>query len=413
MEREIWLQFGTALGIGLLVGIERERRKGEGPRRRAAGIRTFAVSALVGAVSQYLGGPPVLAAAALGVAAIEAVAYWRRQEQDPGLTTEVALLLTLLLGGLAMREPGVAAGLGVTLTALLLARERIHHFARSVLTERELHDGLVLAAAALVILPLMPDRHLGPFQALNPRLLWMFVLLVMTTGAIGHAAQRLLGPRLGLPVSGLAGGFVSSVATIASMGRLAQAEPRWMTSAVAGAALSSLSTVVQMALVLAITSPATLAALAWPLAFAGVVAFVYGAAFTLRGLRAELPPQQESGRAFSLATALVLAATVSFILILVGAMQAWLGDRGLLVGTALAGFADSHSSAVSVASLVHADKLAAVDAVVPILAVLTTNAITKSIVAMMSNRRFAWQVVPGLVAMIAAAWGGWWMTRVS
>jgi len=62
---------------------------------------------------------------------------------------------------------------------------------------------------------------------------------------------------------------------------------------------------------------------------------------------------------------------------------------------------------------VHADKLAAVDAVVPILAVLTTNAITKSIVAMMSNRRFAWQVVPGLVAMIAAAWGGWWMTRVS
>ncbi|HEY5141217.1 MAG TPA: MgtC/SapB family protein, partial [Methylococcales bacterium] len=120
------LAYGIALGIGLLIGAERERRKWIGPARSAMGIRTFSTASLLGAVSLTLGGSTLLAVMALAVAGLTAMTFRLSQEQDPGLTTEVALLLTLLLGGLAMREPALASGLAVILTILLTAPSFLH-----------------------------------------------------------------------------------------------------------------------------------------------------------------------------------------------------------------------------------------------------------------------------------------------
>ena len=103
-----------ALGIGLLIGSERDRRKGEGPSRSPAGIRTFTVASLAGATSFIVGGEVLLAVATAGVIILIAVAYWRAHEDDPGLTTEIALILTTLLGGLSMQQLALAAGLAVT-----------------------------------------------------------------------------------------------------------------------------------------------------------------------------------------------------------------------------------------------------------------------------------------------------------
>lgn len=161
-----------------------------------------------------LGDGTLLAVATGAVAALCVVTIHARLDEDPGLTTEIALILTLLLGALAVNDPALASGLGVTLAGLLAAKTRLHHFVRSVITERELHDGLILAAATLVILPLVPDRHLGPFDAINPRSAWTLVVLIMVAGALGHVATRLFGPKLGLPAAGFASGFVSSTATI-------------------------------------------------------------------------------------------------------------------------------------------------------------------------------------------------------
>jgi uncharacterized membrane protein (DUF4010 family) len=408
MDHDVWLKLAVALGIGLLVGVERERRKGEGPARRSAGVRTFAVGALLGAVSQVLGGAWVLAAAVLAVASLLAVAYARRRDKDPGLTTEAGLLFTVLLGALAMDDPLLAGALGATLAGLLYVRVPIHHFARSVVTERELNDGLILAAAALVVLPIVPNRYMGPFGAFNPRTLWLIVVLVMTMGVIGHVARRLLGPRFGLPVSGLAGGFVSSVATIGSMGHVAKTSAKLLPTAAAGAALSSVATIVQMCAILAVTSRPTFTALLLPLVLAGVVAVAYGVLLTIRALHADLPEEKEEGHAFQIKSALILACTVSVMLILAAAIEAWLGHAGMVIATALAGFADSHAAAASVAALVASGRLEAHDAVIPILSVLSTNAVTKTIVAVTAGRRFAAHVVPGLVLMIAAAWAGAW-----
>jgi uncharacterized membrane protein (DUF4010 family) len=161
------LNLAVALGIGLLIGVERERRKGEGPSRSPAGIRTFTVTSLVGAISFIVGGEVLLAVATAGIIILTAAAYWRGHEDDLGLTTEIALILTALLGGLSMQQPALAAGIAVIVAVLLAARSRLHSFVSSVLTDGELNDALIFAGATLVVLPLVPDRPMGPYGALT------------------------------------------------------------------------------------------------------------------------------------------------------------------------------------------------------------------------------------------------------
>ncbi|MDP1576624.1 MAG: MgtC/SapB family protein, partial [Cypionkella sp.] len=113
------LNLVSAVAVGALIGAERERRKGEGPARSPAGIRTFTITSIAGAVAFSLGGVVLLAVLTACVAAMAAVAYWRAQDQDPGLTTEIVLVLTALLGGLCMQAPQTAAAIAVTVTVLL------------------------------------------------------------------------------------------------------------------------------------------------------------------------------------------------------------------------------------------------------------------------------------------------------
>ena len=208
-----------------MVGAERERRKGDGPRRSPAGIRTFTVTSLTGAISYLVGGQVLLAIATVGVIALAAAAYWRGQDDDPGLTTEIALILTALLGGLSMQQPALAGGLAVIVAVLLAARSPLHRLVRSALTEDELKDALIFAGATLVVLPLVPDRSMGPYGALNPHSIWILVILIMAISAAGYLAVRIVGARFGLPIAGLASGFISSTATIGALGARAAKTP--------------------------------------------------------------------------------------------------------------------------------------------------------------------------------------------
>lgn len=412
IDEQSWLRLAIALGIGLLIGIERERRKGDEPGRSVAGIRTFAVVALIGAVSALLGEEIMLAVTVCGVIVLAAIGYHRSAE-DPGLTTEVALLLTVLLGALAMREPALAAGLGAGVAILLAARSRMHHFARKVLSEGEFNDALTLAAATLVVLPLIPDSHIGPYAAINPHVAWTIVVLMMAIGAAGHVALRLFGPRYGLAVAGFASGFVSSAATIGSMGERARQTPALMPSAVAGAVLSTVATVVQMTALLAATSLDVLRAMALPLACAGAAAVGYGVFFTVRSAgAAEAPDDSDAGRAFSFRTALIFALTITGVMFASAVIVNWLGTAGLAIAAGAAGLADAHSISISVAALAAAERIEVPAAVLPILIALSTNTLTKIVLAVINGgKHYALQVVPGLLLTIAAAWLGWLLAR--
>jgi len=408
----LFVSFAVALGIGLLIGTERERRKAGQPRSSVAGLRTFAIASLTGAAAMAAGGVLLLVAATLAVTALVAVSYWSDHESDPGLTTEIALVATVLLGGLAIGQPTLATASGVAVTVLLAARSWLHRFVSSVLTESELRDGLIFAAATFIVLPLLPDSAVDPFGALNLRSIWTVVVLVMGISAVGYVAVRVFGARFGLPIAGFASGFISSTATIGAMGTRALKSPVAMGPAVAGAILSTVATVIQMALVLSATSIPVVAEMALVLSLAGAAALLYAAAFSVRTLRKEpAVAEARQGRAFSLRAAVFFAVTLAVVLIVAAVLRESYGSAGLLVAAALGGLVDTHSSAIAVASLVATGKIAPAEAVLPILAAFSTNTVSKIVFAMASGGpAFALRVVPGLILVAAAAWLGAWLT---
>lgn len=396
---------GVALAIGLLIGAERERRKGQGPLRAPAGIRTFAITCVLGAVSLEVGGGVLLAVVTASVAGLITISYLRTRQKDPGMTTEAALILTLLLGALALRQPALASAVAVVVVILLAARSRMHHFVRSVLSESELHDALIFAAAVVVVLPLIPNRYMGPYGAINPRTIWKIVVLMMSVSAAGYVAVRVLGARVGLPLAGLASGFASSTATIGSMGAQARQQPALAAPAAAGAVLSTIATIVELAMVLAAISPTVLWPLKVPLLAAGAVAAVYGALWTWTTLKAEVPDSAPLGSAFNPKITVAVAATVTVAMLISAALNAYLGRAGVLAAAAIAGFADAHSAAVSVVSLVASGKLKVSEAAIPIFVGLTTNTATKVVLSFTAGgRSFAARVAPGLLLVVATAW---------
>ena len=382
MDTDILLKLGVALGIGLLIGAERERRKVARPGPSAAGIRTFTVASLVGAISLAIGGVAMLAVATAVVGALVTLSYWRTQEdRDPGLTTELALVVTTLVGGLAVRDPQLAATVGVALVILLAGRSRLHHFVTDILTEEELNAALVVGAATLVVLPLLPDQSVGPFAAINPQTVWKLVILVLAIGAAGHVAVRALGARFGLPAAGLASGFVSSTATIGAMGARAVANPVLLPAAVAGAVLSTVATFVQLTVVIAATSLPTLQAMAAPLACGGAAAAVYGIVFTVLGFRRATYAEAEPGKAISLTSALIFGGLLAAVMLASAALRAWFGDAGSIAAAALAGLVDAHAAAIAMAAHVASGAMPADSAVLPILATISANTVSKIVFA--------------------------------
>jgi len=414
-------RLAVALGVGLLLGAERERRKGDDhdAHRAAAGIRTFALVALLGALSLTFDGLAVLVLAGAFVAAATLVSYLRSATEDPGLTSEVALFLAFLLGALAIRQPVLAAGLATVVTIVLAVRSRLHHLVSHALSEREFHDALLFLGAALVVLPMAPDRGFGPGAAFNPFTVWRLVVIVMSLSALGYGALRLLGPRFGLPMAGFLGGFVSSTATIGTMGARARREQRLFPAAVAGAVLSTVATVVFLALVIGATSIALLRSFAPILGAAGLAALLFAAVFTLRATRADgldgaslERSAVDLGRAFDLRTATVLGFTVSAILIAATLLNRQLGSAGLHLATGVAGFADVQSAAISASTLVAAGAADVTDAVLAVLVAFTTNTVSKLLAAAATGTgRYVRVIGAGLLVVLAAAWGAWFLTR--
>ncbi len=411
-----WVNLAVALGIGLLIGAERERKKAAvGERRKdgssstVAGVRTFTIASLLGAVSMAID-PWLLMVAIICVTVFVTAATFVSKDDNPSLTTEVSLLLTLILGGLAMSEAGLAASLAVAVAILLAAKEPIHWFVRGAVTKDEMNDFFILAAATLIVLPVVPNALIGPFDAINPRNLWLVVILVMLIGALSHIGLRLLGSKAGLPVVGLISGFISSIATIGAMGERARNTPDLRGSAVAGATLSCLSTVLQLSLLLAAIHPPTLYAIAIPMTFGGVSILIYGLIVTLSSFHHNGVEMANPGRSFSVKTAIILAAVIALALLASAALKEWFGQAGLVIASGVAGMADAHAATISVASLALAGKLAATDAVLPILIAFSVNAVSKVIAAMVTGGRdFTRQVALGVVIQVSSVWIAWWV----
>lgn len=399
----------VALGAGLLVGVERERRMKADSIVAGAGVRTFAMTSLLGVLAALSQSWMLLGAAALGVVVLTSISYLKSHDSDPGLTTEFALLAIFVTGALAASHAVLAAAAGVLVAVLLMSRGLLHGFAHRELSDQELRDAVLLAAAAILVLPVLPDEPIDPWQVVNPRLVWKLTVLIMLIDAAGYVAQRLVGARAGLPISGLLGGFVSSTAVIATLGKRTQQEPAVLPSAVAGAALSNVATIVQLAMILAVSDAVLLGQLRWALIATGMAMAAYGGLMLL-ATRDKAAPPPPSGRAFRLRTALLFAGAFVLVMLLVAWLQRSFGPTWALAGVVVGGFADAHSTAASVGSLAAQQQMPRALAPIAIGLILTTNTLSKLGFARAGGRGYFWRLAPGLALLIATFWASWWLT---
>ena len=395
----------SALGCGLLMGVERERRKGDGPFRAFAGVRSFALATLAGAAAALLGSMPLVAVGAVYVAALGLTAYVRDRSDDPGVTTEIALFLAYLIGVLCVHNQVLAAALAVVVTGLLAARTGLHRFARDWLQPGEVRSGLVLAALLLLVAPLVPDRPLWQ-GLLHPQAVVRLLLVLLVIQSLAHVGRRLLQARQAMALSALASGFVSSTATIASLGMEVR-EGRGRARDQAGAAvLSCVATMAQILVVAATVQPGWLARLWLPALAGGAVAAAWGW-WQVRGVGRQEAKEGASGHSqlppdtamFKLRDAAMIVVLLTTIQVAVQGLTQWLGDTGMLVGALLAALADVHAATAAVLLRGGPDSADGPVIQMALMAALSLHAGSKCLVALVSGGgRYALAVAPGVVA---------------
>lgn len=380
---------GVALAVGLLFGLQRERAQRTTGRRALAGARTFPIVALLGAVSVALAGGEVGGLAVAGFCAVgllTAVGYWRTSadEKGVGLTTEALLLLAYVLGaGAAAGHRQLVTVVGAAAFVLVGLKERLHGFAGR-LTDEDEGAFLKFVAVALLVLPLLPDRDVGPFGALNAYDVGRMVVLVAGVSFVGYVAVKVVGPGHGLLVTGLLGGLASSTATTAAFARRSRENPE-LSAPLAAGAIGACGVSFPRIFALAVVVSPAFAQRLWPallpMALGNAVAAVPGL-LAVRRASTDVPLKNP----FELAPAVWFAAIYAVVVLVARAAQAWFGDAGLIVAGALAGTTDMDAITLSVARIfpTSGDGASLVRAVV---VAAVANAVVKSAIAWTAGTR--------------------------
>jgi uncharacterized membrane protein (DUF4010 family) len=273
------------------------------------------------------------------------------------------------------------------------------------LTRHDAQDGLIFMAA-LAVLPLLPDRMIGPMAVFNPFVFWRLVLVMMGLSAAGYWAARLMGPRRGLMAAGFATGFVSSSIGIAAMSTRAHDMPAFASIAAAGAIASIMGSMVYLvALVVAADAP-MLPGMAWALLCAAAPVLVFGLALAWR---AKSPGQlEQTGRAFDLKIIAIFAGLVVLFSFVSAFLVERFGAQGVLASAVATGLVDAHATAVSIATIVAAGKADMVTGQLAILIGLSANMAIKIPAAFaLGPRNFAVPVAIALCILIAGLWCGY------
>jgi uncharacterized membrane protein (DUF4010 family) len=374
-------RLGLALALGFVVGLERgwkERDEGEG--HRTAGIRTFSLIGLLGGIFGMLslGGDRILIAAGFVLTgAVLAVFMWREGERqgDYSATTLIAALLTFMLGALAvLGDMAIAAGAGVATVGLLAYKRQLHGFLARV-TWAELRSGLLLAAMTFIALPLLPNRALDPWGALNPHELWLITILIAAVSFLGYVAVKLVGPSRGLVLAAAVGGLVSSTVVTLTLAKLAR-DNAARVPLLTGSILASggvmllrvlvLAGVINLSLALALTVPLLAAAL-----FQGLAAVLL---IGRDGKGGAKPEGLVHKNPFLLSEVLRFGAILAAVMLAAGIAQSIYGNSGLMAVAAISGLADVDAVTLSVAGMGPASRAG----VAAILIAIGVNNIAKS-----------------------------------
>jgi uncharacterized membrane protein (DUF4010 family) len=356
---DLAFRLGLALAIGFVIGLERGwRERDEEEGQRTAGLRTFTLTGLLGGVlgALSIGGDRSLLAAAFAIlGAVLGVFFWRegQKHEDLSATTFVAALVTFALGAFAvLGDTTIAAGAAVATLLLLANKETLHGWLARI-TWPELRSGLLLAAMTFIALPLLPDRTIDPWQAINPHEIWLMTILIAAVSFAGYAAVKIAGPQRGLVLAATLGGLVASTAVTLSLARLARASAahvRMLSGAILAAGAVMLLRV--LAVVALLNSP--LASALAPVLLAGAVASGLIAA-VLVGRHVQQSAGQSSDlvmrNPFEISEVLRFGALLAVVMAAVTLARQAYGDGGLFGVAAMSGLADVDALTLSAARL--------------------------------------------------------------
>jgi len=395
-EQEILSRLGLALAVGFLIGVERgwrERESAEG--ERAAGLRTFALIGLSGGIFAMLArelGDAAFAAGFFAVAAAIAFFRWRESTRLGafGATTVVAAFLTFAIGAYAVVGSMMAAAAAAVATAAILAAKGWLHAWLKTLTWEELRAALVLSAMSFVALPVLPDRGFGPYDALNPRQLWLMTIAIAGVSFIGYVAVKIAGTRFGPLIAGIAGGVVSSTITTLDLARKAKAAPRSAAPLLAGALAASATMFLRVGIIVALFGPALLYHVAAPLGAALLVSVAAALALDQPWRAGKATAGADSSpikNPFELPTVFLFGVMLAIVVVLSAALTATFGGGGGIAFAGVAGLSDVDAITLSMTRVAGVN-LSAGAAAVAILTAVAANSLSKSVLAIVAGGRW-------------------------
>jgi len=413
MEFERVEEILTALAVGFMIGLQRSIAHGRRGEPVIMGSRTFALIALLGYLGAWLEEfqkgllPAVFAAAALLIAGAYAAKVWRTKRL--GLTTPVAALTALLLGAMPFYDLGrYALFIAVVVVLLLEIKPKLRRLEES-LSPEDINAVLLLLVMSFVILPLLPDRFVGPYNLINPYKTWLMAILIASISFIGYIAIKFLGHRYGIFVTGAAGGLISSTAVTISLSRLYRAAPHLLKSFAGGIAIACTFMFLRVLVEAALVNPQLAARLAIPYLLAsgvglGYVYYLYRASGSAqvewRGEGLQTNPLQ-------LSEAIKFAILFGIIYGAIHLAKERFGDAGVYLVSLISGVTDVDAITLSLSQMAREGSLAERAAMAGIVIASATNSIVKLALAyLIGGARLGWELTKFFALTLGALFGG-------
>jgi uncharacterized membrane protein (DUF4010 family) len=392
---EPFITLGISLGLGLLIGLQRERTED-----RFGGIRTFPLISLFGTFCGMLGkvyGAWPIAAGLIALFGTLAIANWlsaQRKESEHGQTTEIAALLIFAIGAYLPSGDRALAALATGLIVILLHLKEPMHFFVGKMGRRDIAGIMQFVVISLIILPLVPNRAFGPLQVLNPFDIWLMVVLIVGLSLAGYIIYKLVGRTASTLLGGILGGLISSTATTVSYARRAKDAPAAHTMAVAVILIASAVSYLRVLIEVSLIAPSNLGALLPPLAAALVwTSAIAAVAFLLfRGVREEMP---QPANPAELKSALVFGILYALITLVIAAVKQHFDSSALYIVAVISGLTDMDAITLSLSRMVQSNHLEPDHAWRLILAASLSNFVFKGIVAtFLGGWRFGLRLAP-------------------
>jgi len=400
--------FATALGIGLLIGLERERRPDS-----AAGLRTFALVAMLGCLFALLGeksgGPWLLVAGLLVISGSMIASNFstQQEEQYRGFTSEAAIIITYGLGAAVwFGYATLAVMLAITTTVLLYFKAELRQFSERT-TPKDINSILQFAVLSLVILPILPSADFGPYNAINPRQVWWMVVLISGLALSGYLALRIIGARHGAALLGIFGGLASSTATTMMFSRHARDHVHLVRMSAIVILIANVMVMLRLGLVSGVVAPG----LVVPIATVFACGIVPGVAMALYGWKilnaAGDLPMPEVKNPTELRTAISFGLLYAMVLLASAWLQDIAGNSGLYIVALASGLTDADASVLSTLRMFNLEKISSGEAVIAVTLALMANLVFKiGLVISIGGAKLARYALPGLVAIGCGMAGG-------